>query len=527
MVLAAISFSLTAAFFIVLETGRHGLVATLRPLRELRRDVLAINVTTAVTWLSMFYALKYLEPAVVSVTVVALGPILTVVMGPVLRKGSSALPGETWISVGVLALLGVLVWESAAGRSGIGALGAGRVVAGFLFALACGVGSTANVIYMKRLSEAGQTPRAVLAIRFFLMIAVTWVATGFESQPRLGHAFWPAFVVAVIGVALPIYVLQVGIKHTEPITTSLLISVSPLFTLLLQLFDRRLHPSLASFACTLAVLVLVAVGVVQRSRTERRQNERCQKVKCAVVDAYGAGRLLPAALRRHGVDYLHVRSQHPDTNLSYVPDDFPLEIEHRGDVGETAARLRDHGVTMVVAAAESGVLLANELSAALGTPGNGTRRPEARRDKFAMHAAVRQAGLASADGIESPSAQAVLDWAVARGRWPVVLKPVASAGTDNVIFCDSPEALLAAHDKISASTDRYGRENVTVLAQEFLDGEEHYVNTVSRDGVHQIIEVWHYYKRPVPGGRSINDFEDLLSLDAPGARRVAAYVLAV
>lgn len=250
-------------------------------------------------------------------------------------------------------------------------------------------------------------------------------------------------------------------------------------------------------------------------------------VKCAVVDAYGAGRLFPAALRRHGVDYLHVRSQFPDTNLSYVPEDFTCEVQHLGDVAETVAELRRHGVTMVMAAAESGVLLANELSAALGTPGNGMSRPEARRDKYAMHQAVRAAGLPHADSIQSSSADEIADWATARGTWPVVLKPVASAGTDHVIFCDSAEAVVAAHAKISASTDRYGRANPTVLAQQFLVGEEHYANTVSRDGVHQIIEVWHYYKRTVPGGRSINDYEDLLPLDDPGGRRVADYVLSV
>jgi biotin carboxylase len=246
-----------------------------------------------------------------------------------------------------------------------------------------------------------------------------------------------------------------------------------------------------------------------------------------VVDAYGAGRLLPAALRRHGVDFLHVRSRFPDTRLAYNPEDFPTEVRHEGDVRATAERLRRLNVGHVVAAAESGVLLANELSAALGTPGNGTGRPEALRDKYAMHQVVREAGLAAADGVISPSVEVILDWARTRDRWPVVLKPPASAGTDNVLFCDGPESVVAAHRRIAAGTDRYGRTNSTVLAQQFLAGEEHYVNTVSRDGVHRVIEIWHYYKRPAPGGRSVNDYEDLLPHDDAGGSRVAAYVLDV
>ncbi len=251
------------------------------------------------------------------------------------------------------------------------------------------------------------------------------------------------------------------------------------------------------------------------------------RTTCAVVDAYGAGRLLPPALRRHGVEFLHVRSPFPDTRLAYRPEDFTVEVRHEGDLPATAERLRGLGVGHVVAAAESGVLLANELSAELGTPGNGMSRPEARRDKYAMHQAVRAAGLTAADGVTSSSADVILEWARARGRWPVVLKPPASAGTDNVIFCDDPAAVVAAHRRITADADRYGRTNPTVLAQQFLAGEEHYVNTVSRDGVHRIIEIWHYRKRPVPGGRSINDYEDLLPPDEPGGSRVAGYVLDV
>lgn len=285
-VLAAVSFSLTAAFFVGLAAVRHGLAATFRPLRDLRRDVVGVNVTTAVTWLSMLYALKYLEPAVVSVVVVALGPILTIVLGPVLRRGSSVLRAEIWVSGGVLVVLGLLMWESVTGRSGVGELGTGQVVAGFVCTVACGVGSTSNIIFMKRLSEAGQTPQSVLAIRFFLMIGVTWVMTAFNDHPRLGAAFWPAVFVAVIGVGLPIYVLQIGIKHTEPITTSLLISVSPLITLLLQLLDGRLVPSLSSFVCTSAIIVLVALGIMRRGQKEAQEAREAWEARTPVLHGH-------------------------------------------------------------------------------------------------------------------------------------------------------------------------------------------------------------------------------------------------
>jgi biotin carboxylase len=116
----------------------------------------------------------------------------------------------------------------------------------------------------------------------------------------------------------------------------------------------------------------------------------------------------------------------------------------------------------VVAAAESGVLLADELSAALDLPGNGRQDPASRRDKFRMQEAVRSAGLAAAECFCSPSVREVVDWAVRRDEWPVVLKPVLSAGADNVLICTTEDEVAAAHAKIMESADRYGRTNGTV-----------------------------------------------------------------
>ncbi len=110
----------------------------------------------------------------------------------------------------------------------------------------------------------------------------------------------------------------------------------------------------------------------------------------------------------------------------------------------------------------------------------------------------------------------------------MVLKPVASAGTDNVYFCDSPAELRAAHDAILAAEDRYGRRNTVALAQQFLKGDEHFVNTVSRHGVHHIVEVWRYHDHPNGGGRSIPPaFEHPLPPDDPTARLLGEYVLKV
>ncbi|MEU3777872.1 ATP-grasp domain-containing protein [Streptomyces sp. NPDC032472] len=244
-----------------------------------------------------------------------------------------------------------------------------------------------------------------------------------------------------------------------------------------------------------------------------------------MVDAYSLGRHLVPALRRHGMECVHVQSPNPDVHLGQmpVPDGFVTNIRHEGDVAATASVLREYGVGQVISGGESGVALADQLSAELGTPGNGMSRPAARRNKYDMVLALREAGLAHAATIVSADAEDVVEWAEETAGYPVVLKPVASAGADNVMACSSPEEIRTAHAKIMGSSDRHGMRNTVVLAQEFLHGDEYFINTVSRDGRHHTVEIWRYYKVRLPGGNFVYDYDEPLSPDDPVAKSLESY----
>jgi len=244
--------------------------------RTHRYDVVAINVTTAVTWLSTLYALGFLEPAVVNVVGLALGPVFIILAGPVLRRGSSVMATEVATSLAVCVLLGVLVWASFTGKTGVGHVSTGRAAWGVALAVVCAIGSSANIIYMKRLSEAGHNPQSVLAIRFFLIVPISWAMTAASGGPGLAAAFLPGVILAILGIGLPIYVLQIGIKNTEPITASLLLSVSPIFAFLMQFLDGRLRPSALSMAGILGIVALATAGTVARGRVDSRSGPRAE-----------------------------------------------------------------------------------------------------------------------------------------------------------------------------------------------------------------------------------------------------------
>jgi biotin carboxylase/drug/metabolite transporter (DMT)-like permease len=525
---AAVSFTITAAVVILVEALRRG-AAAFRPLITRRYDVVAINITTAFTWLGMLWSLKYIEPAIVNVLSLAIGPVVIVAAGSLIRRGSSLLRLEAVASVGILLVIGILTWGTIAGRSAVGEVDVGESVLGIGLAVGSGVASAGNLLYSKRLSEAGLTPRSVLAVRFYLMVIVSWVIVAVSYDPGLRDAVVPGLVLAVISVALPLYLLQVGVKHIEPITVSLLTCLGPGFTLLLQLFDMRLRVSWFSIISITIVTILVAVAIAARQRSDSRdvRDAGSRPPRCAIVDCYSTGGYLPAEMRKHGMDSVHVRSQHPDVHLTPQSEGFVDTIFHEGDIGGTVNRLRRLGVGEVVAGAESGVELADLLACRLNVPGNGMRRPHSRRNKYEMAVALREHGIVAPATIESDSAEEIVAWADAHGHWPVVLKPLCSAGTDNVIFCADPDEIRAAHAMITASRDRYGTRNERVLAQEFLAGDEYFVNTVSRNGRHRTVEIWRYYKRATTDGHILYDYEEPVPHDHPDTLRVEAYTYQV
>ncbi|MFD4553522.1 ATP-grasp domain-containing protein [Streptomyces sp. NPDC058469] len=256
-----------------------------------------------------------------------------------------------------------------------------------------------------------------------------------------------------------------------------------------------------------------------------QSSARARSKRVAFVDAFSLGPQLLSALDGFDMECVHVQSLNPNVALGRLalPEGFVDNVKHEGDIAATASALREHEVGWVISIGESGVELADRLSAELGTPGNGMSRPTSRRNKFDMVLALRDAGLEHAATVVSFDADEIVEWAETTAGYPVVLKPVASSGTDNVAACSSADQIRAVHKKIMASSDRHGLPNTVVLAQEFLDGDEYFVNTVSRDGKHHTVEIWRYYKTRLPGGYIIYDYCEPLAPDDPVAKEVESY----
>jgi biotin carboxylase len=233
-----------------------------------------------------------------------------------------------------------------------------------------------------------------------------------------------------------------------------------------------------------------------------------------IVDGLSSGAFLAPKFTARGMPCIHVLSHavFPEGMQSMIPEgmDSPASPYIRtlicdGDWDAVIRALRSYTVIGVIAGNEFAVPYADALSERMGLPSNGTAKSPARRNKYLMQCALRDAGVPTKRFFRTTGEEEVLSWAGAEGIGEVVIKPINDAGTEGVRFCTSREEILEAVRALKGTINSLGEENTEVLAEERLIGTEFGVNTVSWDGKHRLAELWQYRKVRVEGAGNVYD----------------------
>ncbi len=243
------------------------------------------------------------------------------------------------------------------------------------------------------------------------------------------------------------------------------------------------------------------------------QIKNAQKV-VVIVNGLSSGVFLAPRFQARGIACIHILSHaiFPEGIKSMKTadlnntDSYYLEsLVFEGDYDAIINTLKKYTVIGVIPGMELAVPLADALSERMGLPTNGTRGSTARRNKYLMQCAIRNAGLPTKRFLCTNSEEEVLKWARSEGINEVVIKPMNSAATDGVRFCTSDDEIREAFRAIIGQENRIGEMNTEVLAEERLIGTEFGVNTVSWNGKHRLAEVWEYSKVRVEGAGNVYD----------------------
>lgn len=221
-----------------------------------RKPLLLLNIASAITFMGFYFALKYVEPAIVSSLEMGIAPLFILLLMLLQRKTIST---QKWlISIGTFAACLLLIWAVVTGESGMGTTLSAEMLIGIIASIVCGIGAVFCSEYSKQLSEIGWSSSMILSKRYIAIIIISFIFTYDLLIPYLlDNIIW-ILLVTVSGVLVPNYLLQKGIQYTNTFLVMMSLSFIPVFTFIFQLFDTRIHFSLATGA---GVLLLFLCGI--------------------------------------------------------------------------------------------------------------------------------------------------------------------------------------------------------------------------------------------------------------------------
>jgi biotin carboxylase len=276
--------------------------------------------------------------------------------------------------------------------------------------------------------------------------------------------------------------------------------------------------------------------VQTRSRSETTDGEL--PVAVAIVDPFSTGAHLAALVCSQGYKCLRVFSIWDSPVAALVQQgivcDFSATIQHNDQlkdqdaaINDTVAQLRalPYNIAAVIPGAETGVELADSLSHRMKLRSNGEAGSLARRNKYHMGEAVRNAGVRAVKQHNCSTIDDMLSFCKTLTGKPFkcVVKPVQSAGTDDVFLCSDIEEATTAFNRIIGKRNGLGLINHCVLVQEYLVGKEYVIDKVSKDGVHKLVAIWEYDKRSINGANFIYFGMKLHPSTDPKAQQMVAY----
>ena len=267
--LISLTFLIATLVFATKELVHGQVRERARLLRAHGRDLLFINVTSAVMWFAFIWALKFVEPAVVSAVNGSVQPVAALALGALILGTMRIGKYEVVSSVGLIASIAYLAWTILTGHASHPSDHL-QTVAGIGGAIVSGIVTAANNLLAKRLSNAGVTPSLLMATRFWLLVICCGIFVAVANPMGFDVDFTTLTKVvgiAVLGIVIPVYCLQIGISKTDVTSASMVVAGGPLLTFAFQNALGGYSFSLHSLAGIVAALGFVSVGVVSRMRT--------------------------------------------------------------------------------------------------------------------------------------------------------------------------------------------------------------------------------------------------------------------
>ncbi|WP_407461565.1 ATP-grasp domain-containing protein [Methanobrevibacter sp.] len=215
-------------------------------------------------------------------------------------------------------------------------------------------------------------------------------------------------------------------------------------------------------------------------------------------------------------------NHHKQEDLKLITEDYTL-ITEKDTYEETLEMVREYDPVLILPGSERGVALATRLANDLNLLSNSYDNIEAMTLKDKMQERLKENGLRSIRGQVVKSVEEAIEFYESEDLKKVVIKPSYSAASSSVKICLSKDDMISNIKELFNDYNCYGDENAELLVQEYIEGEEYIVNTVSSEGKHRVTLIWKYSKVKTSDGSVIYDIMETVDELSLGEAEMVEY----
>lgn len=219
-------------------------------------NLLAVNISTAINWITTIWSLKYITPVAFIIIFMTSLPIFNFILQQFIKRSFNKIE-LTLVSLLFLAMLAFIHLSLSINH---GAL----FGEGILLCLTSSLSGAIYLIFSHRLQQlANLTASQLVTVRFYLLIILTaFFATNTiplnQLIPTLGQINFPEIIVlALLTTALPLYLLQKGVSELGASKIAYFIPMTIVFTYLIEVYFRTAILDLPH-----VIIILILLGLI-------------------------------------------------------------------------------------------------------------------------------------------------------------------------------------------------------------------------------------------------------------------------
>lgn len=206
---------------------------------------------------------------------------------------------------------------------------------------------------------------------------------------------------------------------------------------------------------------------------------------------------------------------------SLVADEEPDVLFADETYEKTFEMIKELDPLAIIPGSDLGIEWATKMSYELGLPTNNPNILERMVSKKCMQESLKNANLRHIRSRAISSFEEAKAFSSEIGSSKVVIKPSIGRASIGVCICNNDDEI---RDAIELDKDVVEHEGVgEMIIQEYIDGDEYVLDSVSSDGINRITAGYKYNKITLEGGAAIYDYLITVDENDPIFRKIMDY----